>query len=123
MIFNEQVDLDLCINNVKISPASSCKFLGLAIAPYLSWKTHISNVIRKVYKGIFVLKQTSSSLFIMPSFNLIYVTVSWCREVRLAISHSFLFSSGSKKELSDCLIGLTTKKSHVGDSFRETEFV
>ena len=61
-LVNEQVDLDLCINNVKISPASSCKFLGLAIARYLSWKTHISNVIRKVYKGIFVLKQTSSSL-------------------------------------------------------------
>jgi len=63
MIFNnEQVDLDLCINNVKISPASSCRFLGLTIAPNLSWKPHISNVIRKVYKGIFVLKQTSSSL-------------------------------------------------------------
>lgn len=63
MIFNhEQIDLDIHVNNVKILPTQSCKFLGITIASNLSWKPHISKVKNNINRGIFVLRQSSISL-------------------------------------------------------------
>lgn len=63
MLFNhEQTDLDLYINDVKIFPTQSCKFLGMSISSNLSWDHHIRNVLKNINKGIFVLRQSSTSL-------------------------------------------------------------
>lgn len=54
--------MDICVNNVKVQPVKSTKFLGITLASNRSWKSHICNIIKKLNRGIFVLRQTISTL-------------------------------------------------------------
>ena len=92
IIFNHaQIDLDLHINNVKIQPSSSSKFLGMIVDHKLSWKQHIKGLLKKILKGIFVLKQTAVSLgkkhnlMVFNAFiqsHLSYGILLWCGSSR-----------------------------------------
>jgi len=58
------IDLNLAMNNIKISKVSSTKFLGVIIDENLTWKTHIEDLCSSVrkYIGIFFYKLR----YIMP---------------------------------------------------------
>lgn len=63
MLFNyRDTDLNIYVNNVKIHPVISTKFLGIILASNRSWKPHINSVIKKLNKGIFILRQTTMTL-------------------------------------------------------------
>ena len=52
----------LKINNIPLTRAPSCKFLGLTLDETLSWKNHISNINSKIARVLFTLKQVKFSL-------------------------------------------------------------
>ena len=50
-------DLQLELNNTTIKSVNSTKFLGVWLDKQLNWKTHVSNVIIKLHKGIGLLRK------------------------------------------------------------------
>ena len=52
----------LTINNVILSQATSCKFLGITIDESFSWKKQLSSVNSKISRALFAIKQVKFSL-------------------------------------------------------------
>jgi hypothetical protein len=52
----------LTINDVKLSRATSCKFLGIKIDESLSWKKQMLNINSKISRALFTMKQVKFSL-------------------------------------------------------------
>ena len=76
----------ISIGNVTIDRVAVFKFLGVHVDEALAWKDHVSNVTKKVAKGIGILKRTSPVLeekqmrmlynsLILPHLN--YCNIIW----------------------------------------------
>ena len=65
------------VNHSKINKTDQTKFLGITITPDLSWKTHISQVIKKVKPGIAMLYKLRNSLP-TPALLQIYFSLIHC---------------------------------------------
>ena len=49
------LDLDLCINDFKITKVSSAKYLGITVDENFDWKSHIFNLSLEIRKFIGIL--------------------------------------------------------------------
>lgn len=62
--------LNLSVNGVTLQQVKNAKCLGVTIDEFLTWETHLTNVIRKVSAGIGVLRRVKK---IVPRDNLISI--------------------------------------------------
>lgn len=65
MLFNSKKE-DINLNHAVIKSVDSHNFLGISVNRKLSWKGHIENIIKKINRGLFVLKQPLKQFHIAP---------------------------------------------------------
>ena len=84
MIFKprERVDLTLQINSCRIDKVNQVVFLGVILDEHISWKPHISNVVRKISKSIGIIYKSSfclsKSTLRTLYYSLIYPYLQYC---------------------------------------------
>ena len=66
---------NLKIDNVVLTKANSCKFLGIIIDESLSWKTQLSSINSKISRAIFAIKQVKYTLPLDSLHTLYYVLI------------------------------------------------
>jgi hypothetical protein len=76
------VNRSLLINDVPITQTNSSKFLGIIVDSHLTWKDHISTIVKKIAKNIGVLHRIKhclpKSILLNLYYTLIFPYLSYC---------------------------------------------
>jgi exonuclease III/ribonuclease HI len=112
--FKSRKDFYITINNCRINPSITTKFLGVVLHQNLSWEPHIQHLITKARKGVSLIKLLCGVTWVTQK-SLIHLTQALVRS-RLCYGHEATFTKSDTQWLALERIELRAIKAALGVS-------